>query len=196
MRGRSTGDRRSSTPAPGRRSTGRPGGPLRHLATAGGPAALPRAVVRGRARPAALRAPVDGRPEPSLLGVMEQLALAVSELGGNALRHARAPVTVSLARRRHGWLLNVSDGDPGSPPMVTRPASCAGTGTACRSCRSSRPTSAGTSRPSSSTSGRASRTPRRPGSPTSCTADAVTARQRRRGDRQTSRRAIGRKITA
>ena len=37
-------------------------------------------------------------PEPSLLGVLERLALVVSELGGNALRHAQAPVTVSLAR--------------------------------------------------------------------------------------------------
>jgi serine/threonine-protein kinase RsbW len=57
-------------------------------------------------------------PEASLLGVMERLALVVSELGGNALRHAQAPVTVSLARLRRGWLLDVSDGDPRSVPMI------------------------------------------------------------------------------
>ena len=37
-------------------------------------------------------------PEPSLLGVLERLALVVSELGGNALRHGQAPVSVTLAR--------------------------------------------------------------------------------------------------
>jgi serine/threonine-protein kinase RsbW len=57
-------------------------------------------------------------PEPSLLGVMERLALVVSELGSNALRHAQAPITVSLSRLRHGWLLSVSDGDPKSAPVM------------------------------------------------------------------------------
>jgi serine/threonine-protein kinase RsbW len=57
-------------------------------------------------------------PEPSLLGVLERLALVVSELGGNALRHAQAPVTVSLSRLPRGWLLKVSDGDPDSVPLV------------------------------------------------------------------------------
>jgi hypothetical protein len=57
-------------------------------------------------------------PEPSLLGVLERLALVVSELSGNALRHAQAPVTVSLARLPRGWLLNVSDGAPESVPLV------------------------------------------------------------------------------
>ena len=57
-------------------------------------------------------------PEPSLLGVLERLALVVSELGGNALRHAQAPVTISLSRLPRGWLLNVSDGDPATAPLV------------------------------------------------------------------------------
>lgn len=57
-------------------------------------------------------------PEPSLLGVLERLALVVSELGGNALRHAQAPVTVSLHRLPRGWLLNVSDGDPETVPLI------------------------------------------------------------------------------
>ena len=57
-------------------------------------------------------------PEPSLLGVLERLALVVSELSGNALRHAQAPVTVTLARLPRGWLLNVSDGAPQSAPLV------------------------------------------------------------------------------
>jgi hypothetical protein len=60
-------------------------------------------------------------PEPSLVGVLERLALVVSELGGNALRHAQAPVTVSLARLPRGWLLNVSDGDPDTAPLVEPP---------------------------------------------------------------------------
>ena len=57
-------------------------------------------------------------PEPSLLGVMERLALVVSELGSNALRHAQAPITVTLSRLRAGWLLSVSDGDAGSAPVM------------------------------------------------------------------------------
>jgi len=57
-------------------------------------------------------------PEPSLLGVLERLALVVSELGGNALRHAHAPVLVSLSRLRGGWLLSVSDGDPLARPAI------------------------------------------------------------------------------
>jgi serine/threonine-protein kinase RsbW len=57
-------------------------------------------------------------PEPSLLGVMERLALVVSELGSNALRHGQAPITVSLNRMRGGWLLSVSDGDPRSTPTM------------------------------------------------------------------------------
>ena len=61
-------------------------------------------------------------PEPSLLGVLERLALVVSELGGNALRHGQAPVSVTLARLHRGWLLTVSDGDatalPAEPTSV------------------------------------------------------------------------------
>jgi serine/threonine-protein kinase RsbW len=57
-------------------------------------------------------------PEPSLLGVMERLALVVSELGSNALRHAHAPITVTLSRLRGGWLLSVADGDPRSTPVM------------------------------------------------------------------------------
>jgi hypothetical protein len=57
-------------------------------------------------------------PEPSLLGVMERLSLAVSELGSNALRHGQAPITVTLNRLRGGWLLAVADGDPTSTPVM------------------------------------------------------------------------------
>jgi serine/threonine-protein kinase RsbW len=57
-------------------------------------------------------------PEPSLAGVLERLALVVSELGGNALRHGQAPVVVSLARLHGGWLLNVADGDTDSEPAL------------------------------------------------------------------------------
>lgn len=57
-------------------------------------------------------------PEPSLAGVLERLALVVSELGGNALRHGQAPVVVSLNRLHGGWLLNVADGDVHSGPEV------------------------------------------------------------------------------
>ena len=57
-------------------------------------------------------------PEPSLAGVLERLALVVSELGGNALRHGQAPVVVSLNRLHGGWLLNVADGDTASEPLL------------------------------------------------------------------------------
>jgi serine/threonine-protein kinase RsbW len=59
-------------------------------------------------------------PEPTLTDAVERLALVVSELGGNALRHAHAPVSIRLARVRHGWLLSVADGDPDvAPSMVS-----------------------------------------------------------------------------
>jgi hypothetical protein len=57
-------------------------------------------------------------PEPSLAGVLERLALVVSELGGNALLHGQAPVTVILARLHGGWLLTVSDGDVDALPSA------------------------------------------------------------------------------
>lgn len=57
-------------------------------------------------------------PEPSLLGVMERLSLVVSELGGNALRHGQAPITVTLNRMRRGWLVSVADGAPGLAPVM------------------------------------------------------------------------------
>jgi anti-sigma regulatory factor (Ser/Thr protein kinase) len=57
-------------------------------------------------------------PERTLSDVIERLALVVSELGGNALRHAHAPVSIRLARVRHGWLLSVADGDPAVGPTV------------------------------------------------------------------------------
>ena len=57
-------------------------------------------------------------PEPSLLGVMERLSLVVSELGGNALRHGQAPITVSLNRVRRGWLVSVADGAPSQAPVM------------------------------------------------------------------------------
>lgn len=57
-------------------------------------------------------------PEPSLAGVLERLALVVSELGGNALRYGQAPIVVSLNRLHRGWLLNVADGDLNSAPTM------------------------------------------------------------------------------
>jgi serine/threonine-protein kinase RsbW len=64
--------------------------------------------------------PALDAPEQSLQGVLERLALIVSELAGNALRHAQAPITVSLARLPGGWLLDVSDGSPRAVPLVGR----------------------------------------------------------------------------
>ncbi len=65
-------------------------------------------------------------PEPSLLGVMERLALVVSELGSNALRHGQAPITVTLSRLRGGWMISVTDGAVDAVPVLT-PAAERGT---------------------------------------------------------------------
>jgi anti-sigma regulatory factor (Ser/Thr protein kinase) len=76
-----------------------------------------RAAVQDLARRRYAHPSLDA-PERTLSDVIERLALVVSELGGNALRHAHAPVSIRLARVRHGWLLSVADGDPDVAPSV------------------------------------------------------------------------------
>lgn len=69
----------------------------------------------GRQRP--------GQPagSASLASVSERLALVVTELAGNALRHASPPVHVLLQVGTDGWLLMVTDRRPGAAPAVREP---------------------------------------------------------------------------
>jgi hypothetical protein len=65
------------------------------------------------------------RPAPrapaSLAAASERLALVVTELAGNALRHASPPVRVALQVGSDGWLLVVTDRRPGALPMAREP---------------------------------------------------------------------------
>jgi two-component sensor histidine kinase len=62
-----------------------------------------------------------GGDDPSLLtSSARRLELVFSELVSNALRHAGAPVDVTLSRWRDGWVLDVADGSP-APPSPRSP---------------------------------------------------------------------------
>jgi signal transduction histidine kinase len=61
-------------------------------------------------------AQAPGGSDPSLkTSVARRLELVFSELVSNALRHAGAPVHVTLYREADRWLLDVADGSP-TPP--------------------------------------------------------------------------------
>lgn len=53
---------------------------------------------------------------PLMASACERLALIYSELAANGLRHAAPPVTVRLSRTGTGWVIDVQDGSPASPP--------------------------------------------------------------------------------
>ena len=73
----------------------------------------------------------DGaRPPDAEEGAVQRLTLAFEELASNALRHGRGPVEVVLTTTGTGWLLEVSDAAPESPPTpaVGRDAALGGLG--------------------------------------------------------------------
>jgi len=47
----------------------------------------------------------------------DQVALVASELATNALRHGLGPAVVRLFRDVRAWVLEVTDHDPGTPPV-------------------------------------------------------------------------------
>jgi signal transduction histidine kinase len=60
----------------------------------------------------------DGARPPAVAEEpVERLLLAFGELASNALRHARPPVHVVIADIGRAWLLDVSDAEPGTPPV-------------------------------------------------------------------------------
>lgn len=66
----------------------------------------------------ALRASLREAVAPELSDVAESLLIVATELAGNALRHGRPPAVVALRRADHHLLLDVTDHDPGSRPVV------------------------------------------------------------------------------
>jgi hypothetical protein len=53
-----------------------------------------------------------------LIRVEERLALVGTELATNAIRHARRPIELGLARYESGWLVTVSDSMPEVCPQL------------------------------------------------------------------------------
>src|SRR6202012_4904413 len=53
-------------------------------------------------------------------GDVDPLLHVVDELTSNGLRHGRAPVRLEVATTDDGWLVEVSDADPGHPPSPAR----------------------------------------------------------------------------
>lgn len=78
-----------------------------------------RREIRGLVVPR--RSGPSGRASGSLAVASERLALVVTELAGNALRHASPPVHVALHRGVDGWLLVVTDRRPGALPVAREP---------------------------------------------------------------------------
>lgn len=70
------------------------------------------------------------RPAAADEGAVERLLLVFEELGSNALRHGRRPVSIEVITIASSWLLQVSDAAPQSPPVpaVDRDAAHGGLG--------------------------------------------------------------------
>lgn len=56
--------------------------------------------------------------EHRLLYLVDDVRLVVSELAGNAVRHAHSPFTVSLGQADRAVMLSVQDGSPGAPALL------------------------------------------------------------------------------
>ncbi|WP_281256834.1 ATP-binding protein [Blastococcus aggregatus] len=59
----------------------------------------------------------DARPGGVVQSGVERLLLCCEELASNALRHGRPPARVQVVSNGRGWLIEVSDADPDSPPV-------------------------------------------------------------------------------
>jgi anti-sigma regulatory factor (Ser/Thr protein kinase) len=60
----------------------------------------------------------QGTPAGDAVDLVERLIIVATELAGNALRHGRPPTTVELLRSDRLLVVDVSDGDPSTPPTV------------------------------------------------------------------------------
>lgn len=56
--------------------------------------------------------------EHRLFYLIDDVRLVVSELAGNAVRHANSPFTVSLGRADRAVSVSVQDGSPGTPALL------------------------------------------------------------------------------
>lgn len=64
-----------------------------------------------------LHAAIDhGNSEGVDEGAIERLLLVFEEIGSNAVRHGRGPVTITVHRTGHYWLLQVADAAVDLPP--------------------------------------------------------------------------------
>ncbi len=66
-----------------------------------------------------LRGRLRGRTLPDLAAPedVERLLLMFEELASNGLRHGGAPIRVCVTATEDGWLVDVSDARPDSPPV-------------------------------------------------------------------------------
>jgi anti-sigma regulatory factor (Ser/Thr protein kinase) len=69
-----------------------------------------------RPRAPAPRTGADDHPAPTHLPDVDRLLLAFEELASNGLRHSGAPIRVQVLGCPEGWLVDVSDACPDSPP--------------------------------------------------------------------------------
>ncbi len=76
------------------------------------PAELTRARTDLRARLDARDLPDSAAPED-----VDRLLLMFEELASNGLRHGGAPIRVCVTTTEEGWLVDVSDARPDSPPV-------------------------------------------------------------------------------
>jgi two-component sensor histidine kinase len=65
--------------------------------------------------------PAADVPAAGLAALAERLALVVTELASNALRHAAPPVGVVLSSGTDGWLVVVTDPWPAAAPIPREP---------------------------------------------------------------------------
>ena len=59
----------------------------------------------------------EGRPERADAEDVDRLLLMFEELASNGLRHGGAPIRVCVTSTEDGWLVDVSDARPDSPPV-------------------------------------------------------------------------------
>jgi serine/threonine-protein kinase RsbW len=86
--------------------------------------------LRAQARAASTASMGQAPVRHPLLPAPERLALVVTELATNALRHAARPVEVAIARSPDGWVVTVSDSRPDVVPQPRpyRPGTVGGRG--------------------------------------------------------------------
>jgi anti-sigma regulatory factor (Ser/Thr protein kinase) len=61
---------------------------------------------------------IRARPPQIIAEDVDRLLITFEELASNGLRHGRHPIRVTVTQDATGWLVDVSDGAPDSPPSL------------------------------------------------------------------------------